>query len=129
MLPGLIGERVVVAGWVQHRRDHGGVVFVDLRDRSGIVQVVFKPDTSPEAHTRAGELRPEFVLLAEGRVDRRSEETINPTVATGKIEVDPSALGQTEVAPFAENRAAQLPGVSSQMVVGTISHGGMAFTR
>jgi aspartyl-tRNA synthetase len=85
--PRLIGEQVVVAGWVQHRRDHGGVVFVDLRDRSGIVQVVFKPDTSPEAHERAGALRPEFVLLAQGRVGRRSEETINTAMPTGEVEI------------------------------------------
>ncbi|MEN8183577.1 MAG: aspartate--tRNA ligase [Myxococcota bacterium] len=87
VLPDRIGERVSVAGWVHHRRDHGGVIFVDLRDRTGTVQVVFKPDTSPQAHARAGELRPEFVLLAEGRVDRRSEETINPSMPTGEVEV------------------------------------------
>jgi aspartyl-tRNA synthetase len=87
VLPSLIGEHVVVAGWVQHRRDHGGVVFVDLRDRTGIVQVVFKPDTSPDAHERAGELRPEFVVLAQGRVDRRSEETINSAMPTGEVEI------------------------------------------
>jgi aspartyl-tRNA synthetase len=87
VLASLIGEQVVVAGWVQHRRDHGGVVFVDLRDRTGIVQVVFKPDTSPEAHERAGELRPEFVVLAQGRVDRRSDETINTAMPTGEVEI------------------------------------------
>jgi aspartyl-tRNA synthetase len=82
-----IGERVVVAGWVHHRRDHGGVVFVDLRDRSGLVQVVFKPDTSPQAHERAGELRPEFVIAAAGRVEPRSPETVNPGLASGEVEV------------------------------------------
>jgi aspartyl-tRNA synthetase len=87
VLPSSMGEQVVVAGWVQHRRDHGGVVFVDLRDRTGIVQVVFKPDTSPDAHERAGELRPEFVVLAQGRVDRRSEETINSAMPTGEVEI------------------------------------------
>jgi aspartyl-tRNA synthetase len=84
---GTIGERVVVAGWVHHRRDHGGVVFVDLRDRSGLVQVVFKPDTSPQAHERAGELRPEFVIAAAGRVEPRSPETVNPGLASGEVEV------------------------------------------
>jgi len=82
-----IGERVVVAGWVHHRRDHGGVVFVDLRDRSGLVQVVFKPDTSTQAHERAGELRPEFVIAAAGRVEPRSPETVNPGLASGEVEV------------------------------------------
>ena len=62
-----IGTEVVVAGWVQSRRDHGGVIFVDLRDRDGLVQVVFRPEVAADAHARAGELRSEFVLLARGR--------------------------------------------------------------
>jgi len=82
-----VGSSVVLCGWVQRRRDHGGVVFVDLRDRTGIVQVVFKPDTSPQAHTRAQELRAEFVVAVRGRVERRSAETTNPNMATGEIEV------------------------------------------
>ena len=64
----LVGREVVLAGWIQRRRDHGGVVFVDLRDRDGLVQVVFKPDTAPECHERAGELRSEYVILVRGRV-------------------------------------------------------------
>ena len=83
----LVGCDVVVAGWVHRRRDHGGVIFVDLRDRSGLVQVVFKPDASPAAHERAGELRPEFVVAAAGRVEHRSPETVNPAMATGEVEV------------------------------------------
>ena len=55
--PALVGREVVLAGWIQRRRDHGGVVFVDLRDRDGLVQVVFKPDSAPECHERAGQLR------------------------------------------------------------------------
>jgi aspartyl-tRNA synthetase len=85
--PEEVGARAVVAGWVHHRRDHGGVVFVDLRDRSGRVQVVFKPDTSVEAHRRAGELRPEWVVLVAGRVAHRSEETRNPALPTGEVEI------------------------------------------
>jgi aspartyl-tRNA synthetase len=82
-----IGEEVVVAGWVHHRRDHGGVIFVDLRDHTGVLQVVFKPDTAPEAHRRAHALRSEFVILARGRVAARSPETVNASLPTGEVEV------------------------------------------
>jgi aspartyl-tRNA synthetase len=82
-----VGQEVVLCGWVHRRRDHGGVIFVDLRDRTGIVQTVFKPDTSPEAHARADHLRSEFVVAVRGRVERRSDETVNPSMPTGEIEV------------------------------------------
>ncbi len=82
-----VGEDVKVAGWVHHRRDHGGVIFVDLRDRTGVVQVVFKPDTAPGAHGRAHALRSEFVILARGTVTERSPETVNPKMPTGQVEV------------------------------------------
>jgi aspartyl-tRNA synthetase len=82
-----VGREVVLTGWVQRRRDHGGVVFVDLRDRSGLLQVVFRPDASPAAHERAAELRAEFVLAVRGRVSRRSADTVNPDLPTGEIEV------------------------------------------
>ncbi len=82
-----VGEEVVLGGWVQRRRDHGGVIFVDLRDREGLVQIVFKPDTSPECHERAGVLRSEYVVMVRGRVQRRSPETVNPNLATGEVEV------------------------------------------
>jgi aspartyl-tRNA synthetase len=82
-----VGEEVVLGGWVQRRRDHGGVIFVDLRDREGLVQVVFKPDTSPECHERAGSLRSEYVILVRGRVQRRSPETVNAKLPTGEVEV------------------------------------------
>ncbi len=83
-----VGQEVVVTGWVHRRRDHGGVIFVDLRDRDGVVQVVFRPETSPEAHERAGGLRSEWVILARGVVEARSDETVNPKMATGEIEVN-----------------------------------------
>jgi aspartyl-tRNA synthetase len=82
-----VGSEVVVAGWVQRRRDHGGVIFVDLRDHQGIVQVVFRPEESAESHERAGEIRSEYVILARGTVQRRTPDTVNPKMATGEIEV------------------------------------------
>jgi aspartyl-tRNA synthetase len=85
--PALVGREVVLAGWIQRRRDHGGVVFVDLRDRDGLVQVVFKPDSAPECHERAGQLRSEYVVCVRGKVARRSPETVNPKLATGEVEV------------------------------------------
>ena len=88
----LVGREVSLAGWVHRRRDHGGVVFADLRDRSGLVQVVFRPDASPEAHARAAELRSEFVVALRGRVSRRSPETVNPDLPTGAVEVVASEL-------------------------------------
>ena len=87
-----VGEEVVLGGWVQRRRDHGGVIFVDLRDRDGLVQIVFKPDTHPACHERAGGLRSEYVVLVRGTVGRRSAETVNPNLATGEVEVLASEL-------------------------------------
>jgi len=82
-----VGREVVVAGWVQRRRDHGGVIFVDLRDHRGVVQVVFRPEESPESHERAGEIRSEYVILTRGVVQRRTPDTVNPKMPTGEIEV------------------------------------------
>ena len=85
--PEHVGQEAVLCGWVHRRRDHGGVVFVDLRDRTGLGQVVFKPDTAPEAHEKAGELRAEYVIAVRGRVEPRSEEAINPKLPTGEVEL------------------------------------------
>ena len=90
--PEHVGEEVTLCGWVHRRRDHGGVVFVDLRDRSGVAQVVFKPDAAPAAHDKAGRLRPEFVMIAGGRLERRDDEAINPKLPTGEVELIASDL-------------------------------------
>jgi len=85
--PALVGSEVVVAGWVHRRRDHGGVIFVDLRDREGLVQVVFKPEVARAAHERVGHVRSEWVVLVRGVVEHRSPETVNPKLASGAIEI------------------------------------------
>ncbi|MGO0122996.1 aspartate--tRNA ligase [Desulfothermobacter acidiphilus] len=82
-----LGQKVILAGWVQRRRDHGGLIFLDLRDREGLVQVVFSPDTAPEAFAVAEKVRSEYVLLVEGEVRRRPEGTENPRLRTGNLEV------------------------------------------
>jgi aspartyl-tRNA synthetase len=79
-------------GWVLRRRDHGGVIFIDLRDREGITQVVFNPEVAPEAHAKAESIRSEYVLGVCGRVQRRPEGMVNPNLATGAIEVLASEL-------------------------------------
>ena len=103
----VLGERVDsearVAGWVHRRRDHGGLIFIDLRDRTGIVQLVFNPDTSGEAFELAHKLRAEDVLSAAGTVVRRSEDTVNPDLPTGEVELKVTAaelLADAETPPF-----------------------------
>jgi aspartyl-tRNA synthetase len=81
------GRTVTLAGWVARRRDHGGLVFIDLRDERGIVQLVVNPENAPEAASVAHETRNEFVVKARGRVVRRAPETVNPNMATGEVEV------------------------------------------
>ncbi len=81
------GDRVVMAGWANKWRDHGGVVFIDLRDRSGIVQIVFSPEVDQAIHRAAHKIRNEFVIQVEGDVRERPEGTVNPSIPTGKIEV------------------------------------------
>jgi aspartyl-tRNA synthetase len=86
------GGPVRLAGWVARRRDHGNLVFVDLRDRSGVVQLVFHPETAPAAHAAAHDLRSEHVISVRGRVVRRSPENLNPDLPTGEIEVSVEEL-------------------------------------
>lgn len=87
----LQGEKVVLKGWVQRRRDLGGLIFIDLRDRTGITQVVFSPDVA-EAHALADKVRSEYVIEVEGTVILRTEDQINPNVPNGKIEVEATKL-------------------------------------
>ena len=97
-----IGTEVEVAGWVHRRRDHGGVIFVDLRDREGLLQVVFDPDT-PEIFATAERIRSEYVLSVKGKVRPRPEGTVNPNLPTGEVEVlatDLVVLNESETPPF-----------------------------
>lgn len=98
-----VGENVVLAGWVDTRRDHGGLIFIDLRDRTGIIQVVFSPDSAAEAFEKAEAVRSEYVLAITGKVEKRPEETENPNIHTGKIEVIASemrVLNKANTPPF-----------------------------
>jgi aspartyl-tRNA synthetase len=86
------GATVTLMGWVQTRRDHGGLIFVDLRDRAGLTQVVFNPETAPQAHTEAHGIRSEYVLAVTGTVAPRPSGTVNPKLPTGEIEVHVTGL-------------------------------------
>ena len=83
-----IGSDVCLMGWVQRRRDHGGLIFIDLRDREGIVQLALDPDRDPQAHAKADRVRNEYVLAVRGTVSPRPEGTVNPKMKTGEVEVE-----------------------------------------
>ena len=100
---GDVGGDVRVSGWVHRRRDHGGLIFIDLRDRSGLLQLVFHPEDAPDAHTAAHGLRAEDVISAEGPLVPREEENVNPEMPTGEIELNVRAfekLADAETPPF-----------------------------
>jgi len=105
------GRELVLQGWVDTRRDHGGVIFVDLRDRSGLMQVVFSPESDATAHAAAHELRSEFVISVRGVLRKRSPETVNPNMATGMVElfaVELEILNASVPPPFVIDDEAQL---------------------
>jgi aspartyl-tRNA synthetase len=98
-----VGETVRVVCWVHRRRDHGGLIFIDLRDRSGLLQLVFHPESAPEAHAAAERLRAEHVISASGQVVRREEGNVNPNLPTGEIELDVASvetLADSPTPPF-----------------------------
>ncbi|MEO0375243.1 MAG: OB-fold nucleic acid binding domain-containing protein, partial [Cyanobacteria bacterium P01_A01_bin.17] len=81
------GQTVTLFGWIDRRRDHGGVIFLDLRDRNGIVQIVSDPERTPETYSLAEDMRNEYVIKVQGRVSPRPEESLNPNLPTGEIEI------------------------------------------
>ncbi|MDY6863980.1 MAG: aspartate--tRNA ligase, partial [Thermodesulfobacteriota bacterium] len=98
-----IGEAVVLLGWVHRIRDHGGLTFVDLRDREGIVQVVFNPEVDKESFEKAFKLKGEYIIKIAGKVLKRPEESINPELATGTVEVSAEHLeviNESNIPPF-----------------------------
>ncbi len=105
------GQVVTLAGWVHRRRDHGGLIFFDMRDRSGLVQVVFNADVSAEAHQAATQVRSEYVVQVQGTVATRPEELVNQNLATGEIEIDANEiviLNRAETTPFAINETTEI---------------------
>jgi aspartyl-tRNA synthetase len=98
-----VGQEMTLAGWVHSRRDHGGVIFVDLRDRTGMCQVVFNPEVDAASHEKAKQIRSEDVIAARGVLAKRSPETINPELPTGEVELKSSELrllNASQVPPF-----------------------------
>src|SRR5437764_9700995 len=101
--PEHIGRRLALAGWAARRRDHGGLVFIDLRDESGIAQLVINPERAPDAAAAAHGVRNEFVLRAEGEVAARAPEAVNENLPTGEVELQVAELeivSRSEPLPF-----------------------------
>ena len=106
-----LGETVTLMGWCQTRRDHGGVIFVDLRDYTGICQVVFRKEASSEAHERADSIRSEFVIAVRGKVENRIEGNVNPKLPTGEIEIvvhDLNILSESQTPPYVMDEREQV---------------------
>ena len=97
------GQQVVLMGWVNRRRDHGNLIFLDLRDRSGIAQIVLDKELTPDGHLKGEQVRPEYVVAAVGKVRLRDQDAINPKMPTGEIEIEATqllVLNDTRLAPF-----------------------------
>lgn len=108
ILENTIGERVELKGWAQTRRDLGQVIFIDLRDRSGIVQIVFNPEVSEEALNIADKVRSEYVLHVKGTVVKRDPETVNEKIPTGTVEVHVDEiviLNTSKPVPFQDRKS------------------------
>ena len=107
----LLNEKVTLKGWVHNRRDLGGLIFIDLRDREGIVQIVFNPDFSQEALNIAETVRSEYIVEVQGVVTKRDAETVNPKIKTGQVEVQVSnieIINKSETPPFSINEENKL---------------------
>lgn len=105
-----IGKRFTLSGWVFRRRDHGGLIFIDLRDRSGIIQIVFSPQVSGKAHELAHELRSEYVITVKGEIRKRPPGTENPEIPTGTVELyaeELEILSESQTLPFQIDEAAE----------------------
>jgi aspartyl-tRNA synthetase len=105
-----IGRNMTLCGWVFRRRDHGGLIFIDLRDRSGVFQIVFSPDVSGETHAQAHDLRSEYVLSVTGEIRKRPSGTENPSMPTGTVEMYVSSLeilNESSALPFTIEDAAE----------------------
>ncbi|MGD0683170.1 MAG: aspartate--tRNA ligase [Terracidiphilus sp.] len=103
------GQKVVVMGWVNRRRDHGNLIFLDLRDRTGICQIVLDKELIPDGHAKGEQVRPEYVVAAVGKVRLRDADSINPKMATGEIEIEATqllVLNDTRLAPFSPSEEA-----------------------
>ena len=103
------GKQVVLMGWVNRRRDHGNLIFLDLRDRTGIAQIVLDAELCPEGHVKGEQVRPEYVVAAVGKVRLRDKDAINPKMPTGEIEIEATelrVLNDTKLAPFSPSEDA-----------------------
>ncbi|MGA8041867.1 MAG: aspartate--tRNA ligase [Terracidiphilus sp.] len=103
------GQQVVLMGWVNRRRDHGNLIFLDLRDRSGIAQIVLDKELTPDGHLKGEQVRPEYVVAAVGKVRLRAQDAINPKMPTGEIEIETTdlrVLNDTRLAPFSPSEEA-----------------------
>ena len=103
------GQQVVLMGWVNRRRDHGNLIFLDLRDRSGIAQIVLDKELTPDGHAKGEQIRPEYVVAAVGKVRLRDADAINPKMPTGEIEIEATqllVLNDSRLAPFSPSEDA-----------------------
>jgi aspartyl-tRNA synthetase len=117
LTPNDVGRKVLLAGWVDASRDHGGLLFIHLRDRSGLVQIVFSPEVAPmEVCQKAASLRAEYCIAVRGEVKKRLVGTENPNIDTGNIEVlvnELTVLSESDILPFAISDKAMVAGVTS----------------